>query len=74
MSTFSSKPLQIVTLNGFILLFVTVLLTIRTLYVYYIDAAAPGITTVIILVLFIGSMLMISLGIIGLYIGKIDDE
>lgn len=74
MSTFSSKPLQIVTLNGFILLFVTVLLTIRTLYVYYIDAAAPGITTVIILLLFIGSMLMISLGIIGLYIGKIYDE
>lgn len=74
MSTFSSKPLQIVTLNGFILLLVTVLLTIRTLYVYYIDAAAPGITTVIILLLFIGSMLMISLGIIGFYIGKIYDE
>ena len=74
MSTFSSKPLQIVTLNGFILLFVAVLLTIRTLYVYYIDAAAPGITTVIILLLFIGSMLMISLGIIGFYIGKIYDE
>lgn len=74
MSTFSSKPLQIVTLNGFILLFVAVLLTIRTLYVYFIDAAAPGITTVIILLLFIGSMLMISLGIIGFYIGKIYDE
>lgn len=74
MSTFSSKPLQIVTFNGFILLFVAVFLTIRTLYVYYIDAAAPGITTVIILLLFIGSMLMISLGIIGFYIGKIYDE
>ncbi len=74
MSTFSSKPLQIVTFNGFILLFVAVLLTIRTLYVYFINAAAPGITTVIILLLFIGSMLMISLGIIGFYIGKIYDE
>lgn len=74
MSTFSSKPLQIVTLNGLILLVVAIVLTIRTLYVYFINAAAPGITTVIILLLFIGSMLMISLGIIGFYIGKIYDE
>ncbi len=74
MTTFSSKPLQIVTFNGFILLLIAVVLTIRTLYVYFIDAAAPGITTVIILLLFIGSMLMISLGIIGFYIGKIYDE
>jgi len=74
MSTFSSKPLQIVTLNGLILLVIAIFLTIRTLYVYFINAAAPGITTVIILLLFIGSMLMISLGIIGFYIGKIYDE
>lgn len=73
-STFSSKPLQFVTFSGFILLTVAVLLTIRTLYVYYINAAAPGITTVIILLLFVGSLLMISLGIIGFYIGKIYDE
>lgn len=74
MATFSSKPLQFVTLNGIILLFLAIILTIRTLYVYFINAAAPGITTVIILLLFIGSMLMISLGIIGFYIGKIFDE
>lgn len=74
MSAFSSKPLQIVTFNGFILLIIALILTLRTLYVYFINAAAPGITTVIILLLFIGSMLMISLGVIGFYIGKIFDE
>ena len=74
MTTFSSKPLQIVTFNGILLLVLAIILTIRTLYVYFIDAAAPGITTVIILLLFIGSILMISLGIIGFYIGKIFDE
>ena len=73
-ATFSSKPLQIVTFNGIILLLLAFILTVRTLYVYYINAAAPGITTVIILLLFIGSMLMFSLGIIGFYIGKIFDE
>ncbi len=74
MSAFSSKPLQLVTLSGIILLVLATLLTIRTLYVYFMDAAAPGITTVIILLLFIGSMLMFSLGIIGFYVGKIFEE
>ncbi len=73
-TAFSSKPLQIVTFNGIVLLILAFILTIRTLYVYYINEAAPGITTVIILLLFIGSILMISLGIIGFYIGKIFDE
>ncbi len=41
---------------------------------YFMDAATPGITTVIILLLFIGSMLMFSLGIIGFYVGKIFEE
>ena len=74
MSAFSSKPLQLVTLSGIILLVLAIILTIRTLYVYFMDAAAPGITTVIILLLFIGSMLMFSLGIIGFYVGKIFEE
>ncbi len=73
-SAFSGKPLQIVTFNGIILLVLAFILTIRTLYVYFMNEAAPGITTVIILLLFIGSILMISLGIIGFYIGKIFDE
>lgn len=74
MSAFSSKPLQLVTFSGVILLVLAIILTVRTLYVYFINTAAPGITTVIILLLFIGSMLMFSLGIIGFYVGKIFDE
>ena len=74
MSAFSSKPLQLVTFSGIILFSLAIILTIRTLYVYFINAAAPGITTVIILLLFIGSMLMFSLGIIGFYVGKIFEE
>lgn len=74
MSAFSSKPLQLVTFNGVILLVLAIILTIRTLYVYFINAAAPGITTVIILLLFIGSMLMFSLGVVGFYVGKIFEE
>lgn len=43
--------------------------------VYYISGKAlEGFTTVIILMLLIGSILMISLGIIGFYISKIYHE
>lgn len=74
MSAFSSKPLQLVTFCGIILFIIAVVQTIEALYSYFIDAAAPGFTTVIILLLFIGSMLMFSLGIIGFYVGKIFEE
>ena len=74
MSAFSSKPLQLVTFSGFILFIIAAVQTIEALYSYFIDAAAPGFTTVIILLLFIGSMLMFSLGIIGFYVGKIFEE
>ena len=74
MAAFSVSPLQIVTFSGCALLMLAVLLTIRTLYVFAIHEAAPGITTVIILLLFIGSVIMISLGIIGYYIAKIYTE
>jgi dolichol-phosphate mannosyltransferase len=36
--------------------------------------AVDGFTTVILLILMIGSILMISVGLIGVYIGKIYDE
>ena len=44
------------------------------LYQWFVGNAVTGFTTVILLLLGIGSMLMISVGIIGLYISKIYDE
>jgi len=49
-------------------------LGINTLYHWIGNRAIGGFTTVILLLLMIGSMLMLSLGIIGFYIGKIYEE
>ena len=49
-------------------------LGIQTLYMYLSGIAVTGFTTVILLLLIIGSAIMISLGIIGIYISKIFDE
>ncbi len=72
--SFSSKPLQFVTGCGLIFLAFAILLGINTLYNYFNGRAFSGFTTVILLILILGSVLMISLGIIGFYLAKIYEE
>ena len=57
-----------------VLLLFAFLLGIQSLYRYFSGTALEGFTTVILLLLIIGSILMISLGIIGHYISRIYDE
>lgn len=73
-AAFSTAPMQVVTVAGGITLILAIVLGIETLIRYFTGHAVAGFTTVILLILFIGSMLMISLGIIGYYIAKIYEE
>ena len=50
------------------------MLGIQSLVRYFSGHAVEGFTTVILLILIIGSIIMISLGIIGYYIAKIYEE
>ena len=73
-TSFSGAPMQFVTLMGWIMLLFSFLLGLQSLYRYFTGNALEGFTTVILLQLIIGSVLMISLGIIGHYISRIYDE
>ena len=73
-ASFSSAPLHIVTVLGFIMAAVAVVFSIISLVQKFMGVALGGFTTVILLLLFIGSILMISLGIMGYYIARIYDE
>ena len=73
-SSFSSAPLHIVTVLGCIMLAVAVVLGIIALVQKISGVALGGFTTVILLLLFSASIIMISLGIIGYYIARIYDE
>lgn len=73
-TAFSSLPLQIVTFLGVIFLIGAIPLAVETLYLKFLGRAVSGFTTVILLLLIIGSALMMSLGIIGTYIAKIFEE
>jgi len=73
-ASFSSAPLHMVTVMGFVTLAVAVVFGVISLVQKLMGVAQPGFTTVILLLLLIGSMLMISLGIIGYYLARIYDE
>ncbi len=73
-TSFSSIPLHIVSFLGTLFLLGSVVLGVHTLYMKFSGAAVSGFTTVILLLLIIGSTLMISLGIIGEYISRIYHE
>ncbi len=73
-TSFSSLPLYIVTFLGVLFLAGSFILGIQTLYMKFKGIAVSGFTTVILLLLIIGSTLMISLGIIGTYVAKIYEE
>lgn len=71
---FSSAPLQMITVAGVLTLLLAVVLGIQSLVKYFCGYALEGFTTVILLLLIIGSLIMLSLGVIGIYIAKIYEE
>ena len=70
-ASYSSAPMQMVTVLGVVTLILSLVLGVQTLIRWAMGHAADGFTTVIILLLLIGSILMISLGIIGYYIAEL---
>ena len=71
---FSSAPLQMITVAGVLTPLLVVVLGIQSLVKYFCGHALEGFTTVILLLLIIGSLIMLSLGVIGIYIAKIYEE
>ena len=73
-TAYTSLPMQLVTFAGVGFFLFAVIMSLQTLIMKIAGKAAGGFTTVIVLLLLIGSILMISLGIIGIYISKIYNE
>lgn len=73
-TSYTSVPLHCITVLGIIMFFGAILLGGQTLYMKFSGRATSGFTTVILLQLIIGSSIMISLGMIGIYLTKIYKE
>ena len=73
-TSFSVMPLYFVAAVGLLFFLFSIGLGLQTLYLKFSGQAVSGFTTVILLLLIIGSLLMFSLGIIGEYIARIYQE
>lgn len=73
-SSYSTAPMQTVTGLGVLMLIISVIFGVWALIDKITGRALEGMTTVIIIIIFIGSIIMISLGIIGYYIARIYEE
>ncbi len=73
-TSFSVKPLRFICILGFIILFISIAIMIYSLVRYLTGNTVSGWTFLSISIWFIGGLQMISIGIIGEYIGKMYNE
>lgn len=73
-TSFTTVPLQVITFLGVVSIFFAGIMGIQTLVRFLMGNAVEGFTTVILLVLIIGGLIMLSLGIIGHYLARIYEE
>ena len=73
-TSFTNLPMQLVTGMGLLFLIFAVGIGIQSLVRFFSGTAQEGFTTVYMLVLLAGSVIMIGLGIIGYYMSKIYEE
>ncbi len=70
-TSLSTKPIKLITGLGIFIFLVSIAVFIYSLIRYFSNETVPGWTTTVLSVWFIGGLMMISLGVIGEYIGKI---
>ncbi len=73
-TSFTAFPLQIVSALGALTFLLSIVIGGMALADKLAGRAVDGFTTVILLILIIGSVLMFSVGLIGIYVGRIYDE
>lgn len=74
LASFTAVPMQFITVSGVIFLIFAIALGFWSLFQWISGKSLEGFTTVILLLLILGSLLMISLGIIGYYLARIYEE
>ena len=70
-TSFSIKPITVILVIGLICFFIGVLMLLWGLYSYFWGTAVPGWTSLMVSLWLISGVVIVSLGVIGEYIGKI---
>ena len=70
-TSFTAKPMRIIFLTGFALLLVDIVVALWVLYVHMAHHTVSGWSSLMLSVWFLGSLILMAIGIVGEYIGKI---
>lgn len=70
-SSFSTKPISMIMTMGLVILFLCVIAAIYALVSYVSGSVVPGWTSLILSIWFLGGLQLISIGLVGEYIGKV---
>lgn len=70
-TSFSTKPISLILGAGFFFLFISIVMAIYILLSYWEHLTVPGWTSIMLSLWFIGSIVLLAIGVIGQYIGKI---
>lgn len=73
-TSFSVKPLKMITTLGFIMLFISIIMIIYTIVVKILGNTVDGWAFIMLSIWFIGGVQLVSVGLIGEYVGKIYSE
>lgn len=73
-TSFSVTPLRLITLLGFICFCLAILMSIYSIYSYFYVEKVPGWASLFVSIYFLGGIQLLSIGILGEYIGKIYKE
>lgn len=73
-TSFSIIPIRLVSLLGVMSALLSLLYLVYALYQYFYGQTVAGWTTLVILQVFFGGVILISIGVVGEYIGKIYEE
>lgn len=70
-TSFSIRPLQLISLCGILAFVLSIIMLIYALVVYIESGTLPGWTSIVAPIWFLGGIQLLSLGVVGEYIGKI---
>jgi polyisoprenyl-phosphate glycosyltransferase len=74
-TSFSSFPLKLATISGFLISFITFIYILKILYLkIFTVETIPGWSSIMVSNLFLGGIILLTLGILGEYIGRIYTE
>ena len=73
-TSFSVKPLKMITTLGFLMLFISIIMIIYTIVVKILGNTVDGWAFIMLSIWFIGGVQLVSVGLIGEYVGKIYSE